>query len=206
MSEKSSFFEELKRRTVYKVATGGKRTVPEGFRYCSLCNSVLSKAMTTITCKIPDEVSAHLDAAARQRRVPKSQIIREALAASFGKRSPPVSAFDLIKDACGIIKGGLKITPAMPDTESFWRAMSDVLIDTGPLVAMLCAGDQDHAWTVEQFRALPPPFLTCEAVIAEACFLIERRGVSGAVILKGSRTVCCVSLWKSTITALRLKS
>jgi predicted DNA-binding protein len=64
--------------------------------------------MTTITCKIPDEVSARLEAVARQRRVPKSQIVREALAASFRKRKPTVSAFDLIKDACGIIKGGSK--------------------------------------------------------------------------------------------------
>ncbi len=62
--------------------------------------------------------------------------------------------------------------------------MSEVLIDTGPLVAILCAGDKDHAWTVEQFRALPPPFLTCEPVIAEACYLIERRGVNGAVLLE----------------------
>ena len=64
--------------------------------------------MTTITCKIPDEVSAHLAAAARQRRVSKSQIVREALAASFRKRKRALSAFDLIKDACGIIKGGPK--------------------------------------------------------------------------------------------------
>ena len=62
--------------------------------------------------------------------------------------------------------------------------MSDILIDTGPLVAMLCRDDRDHAWTVEQFRALLPPFLTCEAVIAETCFLVERRGVSGGVILE----------------------
>jgi len=62
--------------------------------------------------------------------------------------------------------------------------VSAILIDTGPLVAMICAGDRDHAWTVDQFRALPPPFLTCEPVITEACFLIERRGVSGAVILE----------------------
>src|SRR5438552_19130116 len=48
----------------------------------------------------------------------------------------------------------------------------------------MCAGDRDHAWTVERFRALHPPFVTCEAVIAEACFLIERRGVSGAVMLE----------------------
>ena len=62
--------------------------------------------------------------------------------------------------------------------------MSEILIDTGPLVAMICAGDQDHAWTVERFRALPPPFLTCEPVLAEVCFLIERRGISGEVILE----------------------
>src|SRR5438067_13704416 len=69
-------------------------------------------------------------------------------------------------------------------SERFRRGVSEILFDTGPLVAVICAGDRDHAWTVERFRALPPPFLTCEAVIAEACYLIERRGVSGAVILE----------------------
>jgi predicted DNA-binding protein len=64
--------------------------------------------VTTITCKIPDEISPRLEAAARQRRVPKSQIVREALATSFRKRKPVVFAFDLIKDACGMIKGGPK--------------------------------------------------------------------------------------------------
>ncbi|MDQ3627016.1 MAG: hypothetical protein M3372_07795 [Verrucomicrobiota bacterium] len=64
--------------------------------------------MTTITCKIPDTISADLEAVARQRRVPKSQIVREALAASFRKSKPQVSAFDLMKDACGIVKGGPK--------------------------------------------------------------------------------------------------
>jgi len=73
-----------------------------------MCNAVLSRCMTTITCKIPDKISAHLEATARQRRVPKSQIVREALAASFRKSKPKVSAFDLIKDVCGIVKGGPK--------------------------------------------------------------------------------------------------
>ncbi len=68
--------------------------------------SYYQEPMTTITCKIPNEVSAHLEALARQRRVPKSQIVREALAASFRKSKPKVSAFDLVKDVCGIVKGG----------------------------------------------------------------------------------------------------
>jgi uncharacterized protein len=49
--------------------------------------------------------------------------------------------------------------------------MNEVLLDAGPLVAVLCADDRDHRWAVERFRALSPPFLTCEPVIAEACFL-----------------------------------
>ena len=77
-------------------------------RYCPQRNFVLSITMTTITCKIPDKISAHLEAAARQRRVSKSQIVREALAASFRKNKPQVSAFDLIKDLCGVVKGGPK--------------------------------------------------------------------------------------------------
>jgi hypothetical protein len=64
--------------------------------------------MTTITCKIPEKVSAHLTALARQRRVSKSQIVREALSATLRKSSPKVSAFDLIKDIAGIIKGSPK--------------------------------------------------------------------------------------------------
>ncbi len=95
-----NFFAELKRRNVYKVVCQ--------IWYCSLRNCVLSKIMTTITCKIPDKISAHLEAIARQRRVPKSQIVREALAASFRKSKPQLSAFDLMKDACGIVKGGPK--------------------------------------------------------------------------------------------------
>jgi len=54
--------------------------------------------------------------------------------------------------------------------------MSRIIVDTGPLVAYLHADEQHHAWTVERFSTLPPPFFTCEAVLAEACFLIARYG------------------------------
>lgn len=46
-------------------------------------------------------------------------------------------------------------------------------IDTGPLVALLNGRDRHHAWAVAQAAALPPPLLTCEAVIAEACWLLR---------------------------------
>ncbi len=49
-----------------------------------------------------------------------------------------------------------------------------VILDTGPLVAVCNARDHFHQWSCEQFRQLKPPFLTCEPVIAEACFLLGK--------------------------------
>ena len=55
--------------------------------------------------------------------------------------------------------------------------MSAIIIDTGPLVAYLDRGDQAHAWTKEVFQQITRPLLTCEAVIAEALFLLRRGGI-----------------------------
>ncbi|HET6568021.1 MAG TPA: PIN domain-containing protein [Rhodothermales bacterium] len=47
-----------------------------------------------------------------------------------------------------------------------------VLLDTGPLVALLNRRDSFHRWSVEQAGRLKPPFHTCEAVLTEAHFLL----------------------------------
>jgi len=49
-----------------------------------------------------------------------------------------------------------------------------VLVDTGVLIAYLKSQDHFHAWAVAQWQLIEPPFLTCEAVIVEACFLLSR--------------------------------
>ncbi len=49
-----------------------------------------------------------------------------------------------------------------------------VLIDTGPLVAALRRRDAHHAWARAHFEAATEPFATCEAVISESLFLLER--------------------------------
>ncbi|MBA2431718.1 MAG: PIN domain-containing protein [Chthoniobacterales bacterium] len=49
-----------------------------------------------------------------------------------------------------------------------------VLIDSGPLVAALRRRDQHHAWARAQFEAATEPFLTCESVVSECFFLLER--------------------------------
>ena len=57
-------------------------------------------------------------------------------------------------------------------------------MDSGPLVAFFSVRDRFHLWAREQLNALPPPLLTCEPVLTEACFLIHRNGGDPAVILR----------------------
>ncbi len=49
-----------------------------------------------------------------------------------------------------------------------------VLIDSGPLVAALRRRDQHHEWARAHFEVATEPFVTCEAVISESFFLLER--------------------------------
>ena len=48
-----------------------------------------------------------------------------------------------------------------------------VLLDTGPLVALLDEDEEYQAWATGRIRGLTPPLLTCEAVLTEACFLLK---------------------------------
>ncbi len=47
-----------------------------------------------------------------------------------------------------------------------------VILDTGPLVAILNGSDKYHQWATLQWAQIEPPLLTCEAVLSEACFLL----------------------------------
>ena len=49
-----------------------------------------------------------------------------------------------------------------------------ILVDTGPLVALLNRRDHHHTWVKEQLRKMDSPLDTCEAVLSEACFLLQR--------------------------------
>ena len=58
------------------------------------------------------------------------------------------------------------------------------LVDTGPIVALLVAPDRRHAWARDVWGQLDPPLLTCEAVLSEAQFLIERFGGNPLAVLE----------------------
>ncbi|GAX43856.1 PIN domain protein like [Tolypothrix sp. NIES-4075] len=49
-----------------------------------------------------------------------------------------------------------------------------VIVDTGVLVALIDQRDQYHTWVTEQLTQIASPLLTCEAVISETWFLLQR--------------------------------
>ncbi|MDE0044583.1 MAG: PIN domain-containing protein [bacterium] len=59
-----------------------------------------------------------------------------------------------------------------------------IILDTGPLVAFLNRRDAYHHWAVDQWSNATPPLLTCEAVVAEACYLVRTFSGGEAAVLE----------------------
>jgi uncharacterized protein len=59
-----------------------------------------------------------------------------------------------------------------------------VLIDTGPLVALIDRREKHHGWAVAQAERFSPPFITSEAVITEACFLVRHVAGGATAVLE----------------------
>ena len=70
------------------------------------------------------------------------------------------------------------------------------LLDTGPLVALLSKNDAQHARAVRLFADCEPPLRCCEAVLAEACFLMRKVDPSGPaeVVALGQKGVYTIAL------------
>jgi len=63
------------------------------------------------------------------------------------------------------------------------RRARDVLLDTGPIVALLDARDQWHAACTAAFERYADRCVTTEAVVTEACYFAGRQGGSGSIAL-----------------------
>lgn len=69
----------------------------------------------------------------------------------------------------------------MPGREAFRLKKASVaehIADTGPLVGWINSHDQWHGWSTATLATLTPPLLTCEAVIAEAAWLLGRSRIA----------------------------
>lgn len=71
-----------------------------------------------------------------------------------------------------------------------------ILLDTGPLVALLSERDADHTRARRLFSDCLPPLRCCEAVVAEACFLMRKADAAGpaAVIALARQGVYGIAL------------
>ena len=85
-----------------------------------------------------------------------------------------------------------------------------VLLDTGPLVAVLSSADANHERARRLFAECRPPLQSCEAVIAEACYLLRKvhRSAPAEVAALGHRRVFEMAIavdehWTSIESLLR---
>jgi len=58
-----------------------------------------------------------------------------------------------------------------------------VIVDTGPLVALLDKTDNHHTWAAGEVERLTPPMLVCEPVLSEALFLLAQTPKAQAELL-----------------------
>jgi predicted nucleic acid-binding protein len=49
-----------------------------------------------------------------------------------------------------------------------------IIVDTGVLVAFLMGSDKFHQWSIQTLNHIQYPILTCEPVLTEVCFLLQR--------------------------------
>lgn len=62
--------------------------------------------------------------------------------------------------------------------------MRAVLIDTGCIVALLDRSERDHLRCVAALKAVSDRLVTCEAVIAESCYLLRHQQGAADTILE----------------------
>lgn len=61
--------------------------------------------------------------------------------------------------------------------------MKPVLLDTGVIVALLDRSERHHRHCVKAVQGIRVPLVTCEAVLAESCYLLrDLRGAAAAVL------------------------
>lgn len=51
--------------------------------------------------------------------------------------------------------------------------MRSVIVDAGPLVALINAKDANHTWAAAALASVRAPMVTCEAALSEAFFLLR---------------------------------
>ncbi|WP_367875324.1 type II toxin-antitoxin system VapC family toxin [Luteolibacter sp. Populi] len=59
-----------------------------------------------------------------------------------------------------------------------------LIVDTGPLVALIDRSERQHGWAKACFGELRHALVTCDAVISETMFLVRRAGKDPSIALE----------------------
>jgi predicted nucleic acid-binding protein len=82
---------------------------------------------------------------------------------------------------------------------------SNVLADSGFLIALLTDRDADHDWAVAEALRFPRPWKTCEAAISEAFYLLRPTGTGAlAALLQRGALTCAFEFAPQADEVLRL--
>jgi len=72
--------------------------------------------------------------------------------------------------------------PISRGTRSISRILdAKVIVDTGPIVALMNRRDTLHEWAVEVFGRMRGPYLTTEGNVSEICHLLEREQIKSSL-------------------------
>ncbi|MDP8981105.1 MAG: PIN domain-containing protein [Acidobacteriota bacterium] len=66
--------------------------------------------------------------------------------------------------------------------------MRAILLDTGVIVALLDRSERNHSACVRAVGGAVAPLVTCEAVIAESCYLLRKQAGAAQAILENVKT------------------
>ena len=66
--------------------------------------------------------------------------------------------------------------------------MKPVLLDTGCIIAALDRSERNHPACSEALSQIDAPLVTCEAVIAEACYILRNMGGAADAVLANVET------------------
>jgi predicted nucleic acid-binding protein len=62
-------------------------------------------------------------------------------------------------------------------------AAKNVIADSSALVALLSSDDEHHTWIDGHLDSLPWPWITCDAALSEAFYLVGDRGIPHLIAL-----------------------